>query len=116
MILRGFVVKVQCIAPLVALVALGVAGCGQPPAATFSRDERTEDLIPEARDLVDKVLSENFGTPNKLVAWEKFPIDYGKPEPQADSNDPHSKAGGMLKESRTLYITPSPHCPRFTAA
>lgn len=110
MIQRGFVVKVPFLAPIVALAALGLAGCGQPPAATFSRDERTEELIPEARDVVDKVLSENFGTPTQLVAWEKFPIDYGKPDPNADSDDPHSKAGWRLKEGRNLYMIQCQHC------
>lgn len=114
MIQRGFVVKVQLLAPIVALAALGLAGCGQPPAATFSRDERIEQLIPEARALVDKVMSENFGTPNQLVAWEKFPIDYGKPDPQAESNDPHSQAGWRLIEGRNLYMTHCQHCHGVT--
>ncbi len=111
MIQRGFVVKVPCIAPIVVLAALGLAGCGQPPAATFSRDERTENLIPEARELVVKVLTENFGTPNQLVAWERFPIDYGKPDPNAD--DEHKKrrdAGWRLIEGRNLYMTHCVHC------
>ena len=106
--------KVQFIAPIVALAALGLAGCGQPPAATFSRDERTEDLIPAAREAVVKVLSENFGTPNQLVAWEKFPIDYGKADSAADSNDPHSKAGWRLIEGRNLYMTHCQHCHGVT--
>jgi mono/diheme cytochrome c family protein len=114
MIQRGFVVKVPFVAPIVALAALGLAGCGQPPAASFSRDERTEDLVREARDAVDKVLSENFGTPNQLVAWEKFPIDCGKPEPQAEPNDPHSKAGWRLIEGRNLYMTHCQHCHGVT--
>src|SRR5579863_6324646 len=98
MIYRGFVVKVPSIALFVARAALGLAGCGQPPAATFSFDARTEDLIPEARQAVEKVLNENFGSPNQLVAWEKFPIDYGKADPAAEKNDPHSQAGWRLKE------------------
>jgi mono/diheme cytochrome c family protein len=107
---RGFVVKFPLIAPIVALAALGLAGCGQPPAATFSRDERTENLIPEARDLVDKALTENFGAPNQLVAWKKFPIDYGNPDPQADPTDPHSREGWRLIEGRNLYMTHCQHC------
>jgi len=111
---RGFVVKVQFLAPIVALAALGLAGCGQPPAAKFARDEATEELIPEARDVVDRVLVENFGTPVQLVAWEKFPIDYGKPEPNVDSNDPHAQAGWRLKEGRNLYMTHCQHCHGVT--
>lgn len=114
MIQRGFVVKVSFVAPIVALAALGLAGCGQPPAATFSRDERTEDLIPEARDLVDKFLGENFGTPNKLVAWQKFPIDYGEPDPKAEPESPHGKAGWRLIEGRNLYMTHCQHCHGVT--
>ena len=106
--------KVQCIAPIVVLAALGLAGCGQPPAATFSFDERTENLIPEARDLVVNVLSDNFGAPNNLVAWEKFPIDYGKPDAQADPKDHHSKAGWRLIEGRNLYMTHCQHCHGVT--
>ncbi len=101
MIQRGFVVKVSLSLPLVALAALSLAGCGQPPAAVFSRDVRTEDLIPEAREAVDKVLSENFGAPNRLVAWEKFPIDFGKPDPQAEKNDPHARRAGGSKRAAT---------------
>ena len=114
MIQRGFVVKVPLIAPLVVLAALGLAGCGQPPAATFSLDAKTEELVREARDSVDKVLNENFGTPNRLVAWEKFPIDYGKPDPKAESNDPHSHAGWRLVEGRNLYMTHCQHCHGVT--
>ena len=112
MIQRGFVVKVQRIAPIVVLAALGLAGCGQPPAASFSHDERTENLIPEARELVVKVLSENFGAPNQLVGWEKFPIDYGKPD--ADPKDPHGKPGWRLVEGRNLYMTHCQHCHGVT--
>ncbi|HEY2253060.1 MAG TPA: cytochrome c, partial [Planctomycetaceae bacterium] len=102
--------KVSLIAPFVALAALSLAGCGQPPSATFSRDAKTEDLIPEARDAVDQVLSENFGAPNRLIAWEKFPIDYGKPDPLAEKNDPHAEAGWRLKEGRNLYMIHCQHC------
>jgi len=107
-------VKVSFVAPLVAFAALGLAGCGQPPAATFSRDERTEDLIPEARDLVDKVMTDNFGTPNHLVAWEKFPIDYGKLDPTADPELHHDKPGWRLKEGRNLFMTHCQHCHGVT--
>ena len=106
--------KVQSIAPIVVLAALGLTGCGQPPAATFSFDERTENLIPEARDLVVNVLSKDFGAPNKLVAWEKFPIDYGKPDAQADPKDHHSEAGWRLIEGRNLYMTHCQHCHGVT--
>lgn len=114
MIQRGFVVKVPFLAPIVALAALGLAGCGQPPAATFSLDATTGDLIPEASKLVETVLSENFGTPTQLVAWEKFPIDYGKADPTAEKNDPHAQAGWRLKEGRNLYMIQCQHCHGVT--
>jgi mono/diheme cytochrome c family protein len=91
-----------------------MAGCGQPPAATFSLDERTESLIPEAREAVVKVLRDNFGTPNDLVGWEKFPIDYGKPDATADSKDLHSQGGWRLIEGRNLYMTHCQHCHGVT--
>ncbi len=114
MIQRGFVVKVSLIAPLVALGALSLAGCGQPPAAVFSLDAKTNDLIRPARDQVEKVLSDNFGSPNQLVAWEKFPIDYGKPEPNLPANHPHTQPGWRLKEGRNLYMTHCQHCHGVT--
>ena len=52
-------------------------GCGAGPQAEFKFRETTKDLVPEALRAVKKTLSEDFGTPNKLVAWERFPIDYG---------------------------------------
>jgi mono/diheme cytochrome c family protein len=60
------------------------------------------------------VLGENFGSPNQLVGWEKFPIDYGKPEPGAEPNDPHSQAGWRLKEGRNLFMTHCQHCHGVT--
>lgn len=52
-------------------------GCGTGPQAEFKFRETTKDLVPEAFKAVKKTLSEDFGTPNKLVAWERFPIEYG---------------------------------------
>jgi mono/diheme cytochrome c family protein len=64
-----------------ALMAIGVAlftsGCGTGPQAEFKFRETTEDLVSEANRAVKKTLKESFGTPQELVAWEKFPVDYG---------------------------------------
>ena len=114
MIQRGFVVKFKRLTPIVVLVALGLAGCGQPPPATFSRDERTDSLIPEARDVVLDMMSKNFGTPNQLVGWEKFSIDYGKADPQAEPGDPHAQPGWRMIEGRNLYMTHCQHCHGVT--
>ncbi|WP_397571149.1 c-type cytochrome [Schlesneria sp. T3-172] len=53
------------------------AGCDTGPQAEFKFRETTTDLVPEAFRAVKKTLGENFGTPNKIVAWERFPINYG---------------------------------------
>src|SRR3974390_2059387 len=68
----------------------------------------------EAREAVLKVLSDNFGTPNELVAWEKFPIDYGKADLTADPSDDHYKPGWRLKQGRNLYMTHCQHCHGVT--
>src|SRR5579871_3796418 len=55
-------------------------GCGKAPEARFELNQPTKGLVPKARKAVEKSLVENFGTPEHLVAWQKFPIDYGTPE------------------------------------
>ena len=63
------------------LVTFGLAvmnlGCGNGPQAVFTYRPTTDDLISEANKAVTKTLTEDFGTPEKLVAWERFPINYG---------------------------------------
>lgn len=83
-------------------------GCGQPPPATFVLNEKTTGLLlPEAQQTVAKVLAENFGNPNQLVAWQKFPIDYGT----AQSGTPgREEDGWRLKEGRNLYMQHCLHC------
>ena len=58
-----------------ALMAV-VIGCEQPQAR-FELTERTKDLMSPARTAVADAVEENFGTPNDLVAWLRFPIRYG---------------------------------------
>ena len=53
------------------------AGCGQGPSAEFSLRDSTSDLIPVAKNAVKKSLTDSFGTPQKLVAWQRFPVNYG---------------------------------------
>lgn len=92
--------------------ALVLGGCGQPSESSFSPNTaKLGSLIPEARAEIAKVLAESFGTPNQLVAWERFPIDYGKPDPQADDDHKNRReAGWRLVEGRNLYMTHCVHC------
>src|SRR5262245_16489720 len=110
--MKGLVVRVDNQLLVVALAALGLAGCGQPPDAVFAPNrDKVDLLLPEARAMVNTALLENFGTPNKLIAWEKFPIDYGKPVPEADDAQKHRReAGWRLMEGRSLYMTHCVHC------
>ena len=54
-----------------------VAGCGKGPQAEFSLREETTDLIPEAQKVVKTTLKEKFGSPHELIAWQRFPVNYG---------------------------------------
>jgi mono/diheme cytochrome c family protein len=62
---------------VVGITALLAAGCGQGPQAVFSVRPETEELISPARKAVKKALDENFGTPQDLVAWQRFPVNFG---------------------------------------
>ena len=57
--------------------ALLSLGCGAGPQAEFKYREATDDLISDAERSVKSTLKDSFGTPNELVAWERFPINYG---------------------------------------
>ncbi len=52
-------------------------GCLEAPEAQFVSSDRAKGLVREARRAVDEELVDKFGTPNDLIAWERFPIDYG---------------------------------------
>ena len=58
-------------------VACGLAGCGQGPQAEFQYRDSTQKLIPVAQKAMVNTLEERFGTPHKLVGWERFPVAYG---------------------------------------
>lgn len=72
-------------------------------------NSKSRDLAKEVQGEVGKVLVENFGTPQQLIGWEKFPIDYGKADPAAEIKD-RQTAGWRLKEGRYLYMTHCLHC------
>lgn len=104
--------RVQLLISSLVIGAAGLlSGCGQPPPATFVLNEKaTGDLIPEARQLVQNALDDNFGTPNQLVAWEKFSaIDFGAPQPGAADKERHV-AGWRLHKGRNLYMQHCQHC------
>ncbi|MDB5341196.1 MAG: cytochrome c [Planctomycetaceae bacterium] len=90
----------------VVITAASLAGCSGPEAK-FVLAKDTESLMKEARKPIEKVVTEHFGTPHKLVGWEKLPIDYGK----ADKAVPgHETAGWQLVEGRNLYMRHCLHC------
>jgi len=60
-------------------LSVAAVGCTRP-TAEFSLNEKTDELIPEAQAIVEQQLQEDFGTPEDLIAWQKFPIDFGKEE------------------------------------
>src|SRR5436190_13185124 len=109
--MREFVVKARSRLPLVLWAACGLAGCGQPPEASFAlNSQKLEPLLPQARDEIATVLKDNFGTPNQLVGWEKFPIDYGKGDAKLPKDDDRHEDGWRLKQGRNLYMTHCVHC------
>jgi mono/diheme cytochrome c family protein len=104
-------VKVRCALPLAFFAALGFAGCGQPPAASFAVNrQKLDPLIPEAGAKIGETLSKYFGTPNQLVAWKKFPIDYGEGDAKLAEDNPRHDDGWRLIEGRHLYMTHCVHC------
>ena len=89
---------------LTALFALTtLAGCDAPEAKFVLGDE-TKGLIREAQQPVQKAVLEHFGTPHKLVAWEKLPVEFGK----ADLG--HTVDGWQLLSGRNLYMRHCLHC------
>lgn len=55
----------------------GVLGCGTGPQAEFGWRDSTQALVPVAQKSVQNLMTENFGTPQQLVGWERMPVDYG---------------------------------------
>ena len=61
----------------VLIAASGLAGCNAPEAK-FVSSEETNALVRDAREVVESAVLESFGTPHKLVGWEKLPTEYRK--------------------------------------
>jgi mono/diheme cytochrome c family protein len=102
-------VRVSKITIMAAAGALLLAGCGRPPEPQFSVNARAAQLIPEARAKIADVLKANFGSPNRLVAWQKLPIDYGEAS-SAPEGVAVPEAGWRLVEGRRLYMVHCLHC------
>ncbi len=90
----------------VLFAAIGLSGCNAP-SAKFVYSKETESLIKEAQRPVMKAIDDHFGTPHKLVGWEKLPIDYGKADPAVKG---HETAGWQLLSGRNLYMRHCLHC------
>jgi mono/diheme cytochrome c family protein len=74
---------------LAALSAAVLAGCGEAPSAKFVLSERTKKLTPTARVAVEGELQHSFGDPNRLVVWQKLPVDYGEFDGVVDAAPQH---------------------------
>ncbi len=100
-------------------VLVGVAlcgGCAKSPEPKFVLAKSTEEIVPvrigdekTAVNPVEAALHENFGTPNSLVAWELFPLDYGKAEDDLDHPE-RGTEGWKLLHGRNLYMQHCVHC------
>lgn len=95
--------------PLVLFAAAAFCGCGGP-VPTFVTHEKTSTLVPAAKAKVEGALLEYFGTPNELVGWQKFPIDYGEAQTSVSETDPRHQEGWKLKQGRNLYMLHCLHC------
>lgn len=96
---------------LVSVLSLSLlAGC-EGHAPYFVLSEKTKELIPAARQQVEQQLTDHFGDPLHLIAWEKFPVEYGK----SDEGHPgHQKEGWQLLAGRNLYMQHCIHCHGVT--
>ncbi|MFO1021456.1 MAG: cytochrome c [Planctomycetales bacterium] len=98
------------------LVALACVGCGAAPEARFEFNKPTLELSGQsglnAQGAVKTALLENFGTPQKLVAWKKLPINFGDAKATVDGLKPEDTAheGWNLKLGRNLYMKHCLHC------
>lgn len=98
--------RVQFVFGLALLCVAALGGC-DGPAPSFVVSSKTQELAAVARGPVQEAVVEHFGTPNQLVGWQKFPIDYGVP---ATDSDLKSEAGWKLKQGRNLYMLHCLHC------
>jgi mono/diheme cytochrome c family protein len=95
--------------------ALLISGCDKGPPAEFKYRESTKDLIDNAQKAVVTTLKDGFGTPNELVAWERFPVAYGGVKGEVVSVGDHKsivvkiegEASKVAKGAPLLWVTGS---------
>lgn len=93
-----------------------LAGCGEGPKAEFAPRQSTTDLIRDAEHAVQQVMTESFGTPQAIVAWERLPVNYGG-APGAEGaksatagEEPSVGFGSQMQSGRTVYMKNCMHC------
>jgi len=96
--------------PLACLASM--IGCTGSGEAVFKLNLPTEQLMDYGRDAVKEALEEDFGTPHKLIAWQKLPVKYGEAEAVVEGLDSSvtKEAGWNLKHGRNLYMKHCLHC------
>jgi mono/diheme cytochrome c family protein len=72
---RRLATKASLLTAVVAL--LTAAGCGESPEPKFVYSESTGKLYKPAQRAVEAELVKDFGEPNRIVVWEKLPVDFG---------------------------------------
>lgn len=97
---------------MLAACAAGIVGCSGNGEAVFKLNEPTNQLMPAAKTAVTAALAEDFGTPQKLVAWQKLPVNYGAADATVEGLDAAQtkEAGWNLKLGRNLYMKHCLHC------
>jgi mono/diheme cytochrome c family protein len=101
--------------------AVFTTGCGdmmKAPTPYFTPHARAADLTAPAEARLTTAMIEHFGSPNQLVGWQRFPLDYGtavtgaRPSPTGAPD--MSFDGWRLKWGRDLYMQHCIHCHGVT--
>lgn len=87
-------------------------GCMGSGEAVFKLNEPTNQLMDLGKEAVVTALTEDFGTPHRLVAWQKMPVNYGEAAATVDGLDAAvtKEPGWNLKHGRNLYMKHCLHC------
>ena len=99
---------------LMVVLAGAVAGCGGD-ASQMQFAENAAVAKPvhrKARAVVEKTLTEHFGTPLNSVAWLKLPVNYGKADGTVKSVDGRSVLVAFNAETSDLESLKSPELTR----
>lgn len=97
---------------LSAVCLTSMLGCSGSGEAVFRINEPTSKLMDLGKSAVETALLEDFGTPHKLVAWQKMPVNYGEAEAVVEGLEGTvtKEAGWNLKHGRNLYMKHCLHC------